>query len=479
MNHFLLIVNLINSSNYIEESSSNMLNTDYRPEDDEFIQVCFPEIADVLIESENDERKNYYSKEESSKSEIEEKIKYDNIEESSSNMLNTDYRPEDDEFTHIYFPEIADALIELENDERKNYYIEEESFKSEIEEKIKPDKKRKHEKKSHLDIKNCNNKIQKTEESKNTNLKRSFETNKDKNNIIRINDAITIFVVKKESKSNLIGNTKIIQYSHIKQKNYNFLNEFQKLTEKEELNATYRKNLSKILNRKFEFTIPLENFLIILNQKTFNKDKLNQIANLNNMTTDDNYELNYFECFLLRAVHCLTKHDDLEKTKNFKVANVFIDLLNRFIEFYEYLNKLKEVFELINNNDENILPTKLDEIVSIINQKFLLQLESFKEKELIFNKICSCLTHNKIKLTYFMMGVDCIKTNYTYMLEKFKDIPVFNSYSEYKNILKEVSILYVFYINSLYVFGKFDYYYLSDTKKEILSDFVYLIYNLQ
>ncbi|ORD95706.1 hypothetical protein HERIO_2281 [Hepatospora eriocheir] len=198
------------------------------------------------------------------------------------------------------------------------------------------------------------------------------------------------------------------------------------------------------------------------------------------MSTDKKLKkLNYFECFLLRAVHYLTKHDDLKKTKNFIVVNVFIDLLNRFIEFYKYLNKLEEVFKLIKDNNEDILPGKLDEIVSIIIQKFLLQFKLFEEKELIFDEICNCLTQNNIKLTYFMMGVDCDKTNYTYMLKKFKDIPVFNSYSEYKYILKEASILYVFYINSLYVFGQNDYDYLSATKKLILINFVKLINNLR
>ncbi|ORD99343.1 hypothetical protein A0H76_1003 [Hepatospora eriocheir] len=180
---------------------------------------------------------------------------------------------------------------------------------------------------------------------------------------------------------------KIIQYSHITEETFSFFKELEKrfnVPSSDDINQQYKENIYRIIQRSdilFPKT-PYE-FYKILKTKKFNESKLVEISNLGLNTIQNNSnKLNFFECFLLRFVHILSykKYIDF-KDINTKIINILIDLLNKYIKFYSYFLKLKEVVNMINNDDIDNLQTTKKEFIDLINQNFLSRINSLTKKE--------------------------------------------------------------------------------------------------
>ncbi|ORD99190.1 hypothetical protein A0H76_1255 [Hepatospora eriocheir] len=186
----------------------------------------------------------------------------------------------------------------------------------------------------------------------------------------------------------------IIQYSHITEETFDFFVELSKTIEEiknpiikcfsDDIDKQYKEKICEIIQRRdFSFSISSLSFYNILKTKTFNNSKLIEIANLDfNANQNDSNKLNYFECFLLRFVHILTCQDYKDyKRENIEIINLLIDLLNKYIKFYFYFFKLKDVVIMINNDDIDNLQNTKKEFIDFINENFLSRINSFTKKE--------------------------------------------------------------------------------------------------
>ncbi|ORD95376.1 hypothetical protein HERIO_2543 [Hepatospora eriocheir] len=222
------------------------------------------------------------------------------------------------------------------------------------------------------------------------------------------------------------------------------------------INQQYKEIIYRIIQRRgFSFPIATYEFYIILKTKTFNESKLEKITNLDlNTIQSKSNRLNFFECFLLRFVHVLTyqHYNDYKyyKEENIEFINILIDLLNEYIKFYSYFLKLKEVVNMINNDDiENLQSTK-EEFIDLIDKNFLSRFNSFTENE----KLYKCKKFIESINKFFKIGkfYQREKIEYFMVFEYFEDISKLRGIKLDKNhmkkIFKLISYMYLGYIHS-------------------------------
>ncbi|ORD98957.1 hypothetical protein A0H76_1649 [Hepatospora eriocheir] len=185
----------------------------------------------------------------------------------------------------------------------------------------------------------------------------------------------------------------IILYSHITEETFNFFVELSKRYWKvdpssscfpDDINEQYKERIYEIVQRNnFSFPISMFDYYKLLKTQEFKESELEEIADLDsNIIQNNSNKLDFIECFLLKFVHILTfqsRNDCIDQ--NIEIINMLIDLINRYVMFYSYLLILKEVINMINNNDIDNLQKTKEELIYSINQNFLSYLSNLSDKE--------------------------------------------------------------------------------------------------
>ncbi|ORE00266.1 hypothetical protein A0H76_1797 [Hepatospora eriocheir] len=476
---FLLIIKLYIFSTIEHNVLDETLNIDFESEQDNFLQICFPDISEELCKLIDHEELRRHDDKSESLITTNSEVNHNPVELNNHNNTIILHELNDSD---IIFEEqkISESSLVTNLDKQEYFFTENELNKIyDLQMPSRSDEIIKENPKSCSETTHDEKPINDNESQKNYN-----KINQITNSSKRYLDEELVPKRRKinvDSSSNQRLND-VIQYSFISKETFDFfikisLAHCDYIKLNKELIIRYNEVINMILKRKmfsFSHYVTFNYYYMSLKQKLFDYKKLSRIANLDLITTQKHLnKFNYFECFLMRLIHVLTCKDF--KEENFMKINLFINLLNHYIKYNVYLNKLKEVLDLLRRNDDNLLEKKED-LIGAIDQTFInyINILSNRDKNRLFNNIFINIKHYDLNI--LNNKIDTLKFSLCFK-EILNSIRTEQDKDKLVLYLLKLSIIYLDFINNLcrgVIEIKNDRFF-STEKNMIYIDFLYLI----